>query len=98
MAITTSRHRAPTDGKIEISVEEFKLWLKKFDTDKDGRISVEELRRAVRANGGWFSKSKAKRGVKLADKNFNGTIDDHEISNLMEFAEKHLGLRIIPTH
>lgn len=79
-------------------MDEFKQWLKKFDSDSDGRISVEELRRAIRANGGWFCKMKAKRGVKTADKNLNGGIDDHEIGNLVDFAEKHLGLRVILTY
>lgn len=41
---------------------------------------------------------KAKRGVKTADKNLNGGIDDHEIGNLVDFAEKHLGLRVILTY
>ncbi|KAK4429004.1 hypothetical protein Salat_1200400 [Sesamum alatum] len=88
-------HRGPSDGKVEVSEQEFKKWLKKFDVDGDGRISAEELREAIRAKGGWFSKWKAKRGVKTADKDRNGVIDDDEIGNLVEFAKKHLGLRVI---
>ncbi|KAL0360823.1 UNVERIFIED_CONTAM: hypothetical protein Sradi_3766800 [Sesamum radiatum] len=87
-------HRAPRDGHVEMSEQEFKKWLKKFDADGDGWISVEELREAVRAKGGWFSKWKAKRGLKTADKNHNGVIDDDEIGNFVEFAKKHLGLRV----
>ncbi|KAL1546974.1 hypothetical protein AAHA92_23501 [Salvia divinorum] len=77
----------------EITAEEFKRWLKKFDADRDGRISVEELRQAIRAAGGWwFCTRKAKRGVKMADKNLNGAIDDYEINNLVDFAQQYLGL------
>ncbi|BFG18418.1 hypothetical protein CerSpe_046920 [Prunus speciosa] len=36
-----------SDGKRVMTTEESKRWLKKFDTDKDGRISKEELRLAA---------------------------------------------------
>ncbi|KAL0314841.1 UNVERIFIED_CONTAM: hypothetical protein Sangu_2328500 [Sesamum angustifolium] len=95
MAIFASR--APSD-KVEMSVQEFSKWLMQFDYDKDGKITMEELREAVRANGQWFTTWKAKHGLKLADKNRNGVIDDYEICNLVEFAEKHLGRKIISTY
>ncbi|KAL2249612.1 UNVERIFIED_CONTAM: hypothetical protein Sindi_2434900 [Sesamum indicum] len=88
--------RAPSD-KVEMSVQEFIKWLMQFDSDKDGKISVEELRAAIRANGQWFTTWKAKHGLKLADKNHNGIIDENEICNLVKFAKKHLGRRIIST-
>ncbi|KAM7517077.1 hypothetical protein LguiA_006660 [Lonicera macranthoides] len=84
-----------TDGKREMTMDEFKRWLKKFDTDNDSRISRDELREAVRANGGWFSKWKGKRGMKSADINGNGFIDESEIISLLDFAEKVLGVRIV---
>ncbi|KAK9270052.1 hypothetical protein L1049_025625 [Liquidambar formosana] len=94
MAIT-HRGISSRDGKREMSMEEFKGWLKKFDADKDGKISKDELREAIRATGGWFSKWKSRRGVRTADANHNGFIDDNEINNLEEFAQKQLGVRII---
>ncbi|KAL0360822.1 UNVERIFIED_CONTAM: hypothetical protein Sradi_3766700 [Sesamum radiatum] len=89
--------RAPSD-KVEMSVQEFIKRLMQFDYDKDGKITMEELREAVRANGQWFSTWKAKKGLKLADKNRNGVIDEYEIRNLVEFAEKHLGRRKVSTY
>lgn len=86
------------DGKIEMSVKEFKKWLKKFDADKDGRISQEELGEAIRATAtgvSWFSTLKSKDGIRYADKNHDGFIQDDEIHNLKEFALKHLGIRIV---
>lgn len=85
--------------KEEMSEEDFKKWLKRFDSNRDGRITVEELRNAIKASGGWFfCTQKAKHGMKKADENFNGVIDDTEIGNLVEFAQKHMGVRIIRTH
>ncbi|GFS46570.1 hypothetical protein Acr_00g0103030 [Actinidia rufa] len=41
--------------KREMTMEQFSEWLAGFDTDKDGRISRDELREAVHVNNGWFS-------------------------------------------
>ncbi|TXG52382.1 hypothetical protein EZV62_021551 [Acer yangbiense] len=82
------------NGKREMTMDEFMRWMKKFDADKDGKISREELAEAVRVSGGWFAGLKAKRGVRSVDRNGNCYIDDSEIKNLVEFAEKHLGVRI----
>ncbi|OAY66700.1 calmodulin-1-like [Ananas comosus] len=78
----------------ELTIEEFKEWLKKFDTDKDGRISRDELRKAIRSRGGRFTTWKSIRGIRQADTNRNGYIDDAEIENLVAFAQKNMGLKI----
>ncbi|OIS96166.1 hypothetical protein A4A49_00628 [Nicotiana attenuata] len=90
----TYRRNVASDGKLEMSLQEFKRWLKRFDTDKDGKISKEELRDAVRSNGGWFSRLKGSRGIKTADANGNGYIDENEFNSLVEFAQRNLGVRI----
>lgn len=90
---------AQGDGKYESGDEELKKWFKKFDSDGDGRITVEELQKAIEANSSWFSrlfsKSKAKRGMKLADKDSNGVIDEKEMAKLVDFARKELSLDIV---
>ncbi|WOL06565.1 polcalcin Phl p 7 [Canna indica] len=80
----------------EVTVEEFKEWLKRFDMDKDGRISREELRRAIRSIHKHFSGWKSSRGIQYADTDGDGFIGDNEIVNLVEFAQKVLGLQIVP--
>lgn len=94
-SISYATRNVTTDGKREMTVEEFKRWLKKFDADNDCRISRYELREAVRATGVWFSTSKGKQGVKSADINGDGFIDESEIISLVDFAEKELGVRIV---
>ncbi|URE00409.1 hypothetical protein MUK42_19756 [Musa troglodytarum] len=78
-----------------MTVEEFKEWLMKFDTDRDGRISREELKRAIRSIRGRFSGWKSRRGISYADSDGSGFIDEGEMDNLVAFARKSLGLKIV---
>lgn len=84
-----------SDGKRVMTTEELKQWLKKFDADKDGRISKEELREAIRSDGGRFATFRSWRGLRSADANKDGYISEDELNNLVEFAQKHLGVKII---
>ncbi|KAJ4966962.1 hypothetical protein NE237_018811 [Protea cynaroides] len=84
-----------TNGKREMTMEEFKKWLKRFDADGDGRISKVELQQALRTVGGWFNQWNGGHGIRSADANGNGFIDDNEIQNLASFAEKHLGVKLV---
>lgn len=87
--------QAPCRRSSELTVEEFKNWLMRFDTDRDGRISKEELRRAIRSLGARYSGWKSGRGVRGADANGDGFLDDAEIENLISFAQRSLGLKIV---
>ncbi|XP_025882674.1 polcalcin Phl p 7 isoform X1 [Oryza sativa Japonica Group] len=78
----------------EMTVDDFKNWLKQFDTDNDGRISRGELREAIRRRGGWFSGLKAGRAVRHADRDNSGFVDESEIENLVAFAQKTLGMKV----
>ncbi|KAK8940921.1 hypothetical protein KSP39_PZI010245 [Platanthera zijinensis] len=77
-----------------MTVEEFKDWLMRFDDDCDGRISKDELRKAIRSIGVRFSWWKSRRGIRLSDSNNDGLLDDGEIDNLVSFMQKDLGLKI----
>lgn len=84
-----------SDGTRIMTLEEFKQWLKKYDADADGRISKEELQDITRITGGWFSRWRSRQAVSCADANGDGFIDDNEISNLLEFAKKQLGVTVV---
>ncbi|EPS63097.1 hypothetical protein M569_11693 [Genlisea aurea] len=95
MAITGDKGRSVCyDSKDQITAEEFKTWLMKFDSNKDGRISERELREAIRSRHHWFSWWKCRWAFIAADINGNGYIDEQEIDALLDYAEKHLGFKI----
>lgn len=76
-------------------MSDFKKWLKTFDADKDGRISRKEFEEAIRvAEGIWFTKLQAWWEVRHADTNGNGYIDDDELDNLMQFAQKYFDVQV----
>ena len=79
----------------DMTVDEFKEWLRRFDVDRDGRISRDELRRAMRAIRARFTGWKSKRGIDYADADGDGYIDDSEVDGLIEYAQRSLGLRIV---
>uniref|UniRef100_A0A0D9XEI2 EF-hand domain-containing protein n=1 Tax=Leersia perrieri TaxID=77586 RepID=A0A0D9XEI2_9ORYZ len=79
----------------EKEVREFKEWIRKFDTDRDGRISRDELRQAMRAVGVRFTGIKCRRGMNLADADGDGYIDDSEIDGLIEYWGRRLGLDVV---
>jgi calmodulin len=79
----------------DMTVDEFKEWLQRFDVDRDGRISRDELRRAMRAIRTRFTGWRSRQGINYADADGDGYIDDNEIDGLIEFAQKSLGLKIV---
>jgi calmodulin len=85
---------AGREHRTTITAAEFKEWLKQFDTNRDGRISWQELREAIRRRGAWFPNVKAWCVVRRADRDRNGYVDEWEMENLIGFAEKELGFVI----
>ncbi|KAJ8764547.1 hypothetical protein K2173_006287 [Erythroxylum novogranatense] len=79
----------------EMTVDEFKAWLHRFDNDHDGRISREELEDALYSLRTWFAWWKARQGMKGADTNKNGLIDNNkEIEKLIVYAQQRLHMKI----
>ncbi|OWM80733.1 hypothetical protein CDL15_Pgr006763 [Punica granatum] len=96
MAIKNRKNKSSSpDGKQEMTMEEFKQWMYKFDSNNDGMISKEELKEAIRATGGWFARWKGDRVVRSVDSDGNGCINDDEIGGLVEFASKQFNIKIV---
>ncbi|KAG9450903.1 hypothetical protein H6P81_010868 [Aristolochia fimbriata] len=78
----------------EMSVREFKTWLMRFDMDRNGKISQDELKKAISTLHKWFAWWKAREGVKESDRNGNGEIDKDEIEQFVVYAQQHLNMKI----
>ncbi|KAE8703765.1 xyloglucan endotransglycosylase hydrolase 2 family protein [Hibiscus syriacus] len=80
---------------MDMTVDEFKAWLRRFDADHDGRFNEEELKDAMhslRVRFGWW---KAHQGMKEADCNHDGQIESaKEIEKLVNYAQKRLHMKI----
>ncbi|KAJ9670767.1 hypothetical protein PVL29_026973 [Vitis rotundifolia] len=79
----------------EMTVDEFKAWLRRFDSDHDGKFSLEELQEAIGSLQVWFGWWKARQGMKEADSDHNGRIDNSkEMEKLVQYAQHHLHMKI----
>ncbi|WOG93095.1 hypothetical protein DCAR_0312376 [Daucus carota subsp. sativus] len=92
MAFTSCIHMEPNR---EMTVEEFRAWLRRYDMDHDGKINREELAEALRSLRIWFGWWKAREGIKAADSDGNGYINNSkEIEKLVKYAQKNLHMKI----
>ncbi|KAJ6990223.1 hypothetical protein NC653_018687 [Populus alba x Populus x berolinensis] len=83
----------------EMTVEDFKAWLRQFEMDNDGRVSHEELKEAIQSLRVWFPWWKARQVMKVADTNHNGQIEGaEEIEKLVNYAQQHLHMKIQRSH
>ncbi|CAB4287438.1 unnamed protein product [Prunus armeniaca] len=80
----------------EMTVDEFKAWLRLFDSDHNGKISREELKEALHSLKVWFGWWRARQGMKQADCNKSGQIDNpKEFEKLVTYAQQRLGMKIL---
>ncbi|KAH0451409.1 hypothetical protein IEQ34_018708 [Dendrobium chrysotoxum] len=87
--------RTPVIGYYnQLTLQQFKDWLKSIDRDGDGKISMKELRDALRVLGMNCTRWKAWRALVHADLNRNQHIDsDDEVEELIKYARKRWALK-----
>ncbi|PHU18879.1 hypothetical protein BC332_10030 [Capsicum chinense] len=76
-----------------LSDEQVKGMLMKYDKNRDGRISKQQVRLAFKEMGLHFCRWKAGKAVRFADENGDGYINEDEMSQLVHYASKW-GIRI----
>ncbi len=59
-------------------IEEFRKVFNTWDKDKNGEISLAELRAALNANGAQFSEAEIQEIMKIGDLDGNGTLSFKE--------------------
>ncbi|KAM7251550.1 hypothetical protein ACFE04_023433 [Oxalis oulophora] len=87
----------PSYPHRDMTIDEFKAWLRSFDANHDGRINEEELEEALHSLKTWFAWFKARQGIKEADSNRNGLVEynnSQEIEKLVIFAQQKLHMKI----
>ncbi|KAJ4701767.1 putative Calcium-binding EF-hand family protein, partial [Melia azedarach] len=68
--------------------EQLKCYLKRYATNKDRKLRWNELKQAFQDLGLHFSGFRAKRALRHADFNGDGSIDDAELNELVIYASK----------
>ncbi|XP_070049893.1 uncharacterized protein [Nicotiana tomentosiformis] len=90
---TSSANQLADMCKPYTDEEQVKGILKKYDKNRDGKLSKQELRLAFKEMGLHFCRWKAGKALRFADKNGDGYINEDEISELVQYASKW-GFRI----
>ncbi|XP_059635380.1 calcium-binding allergen Ole e 8-like [Cornus florida] len=68
---------------VPLSEEQIKGLLKRHDTNRDGKLSREELKAAFKTLGLHFSGWRAQRALRHADANEDGFINEEELNELI---------------
>ncbi|KAK4722782.1 hypothetical protein R3W88_013015 [Solanum pinnatisectum] len=71
-----------------LSEEQVKGMLKKYDKNKDGKLSKHELILAFKEMGLHFCRWKAGKALRLADNNCDGYINEDEMSEFVHYASR----------
>ncbi|RDY06626.1 Calmodulin-like protein 5, partial [Mucuna pruriens] len=70
-------------------VEKIMKILRESDSNRDGRFSKDELKKALKKLGAFFPGWRAKRCFGMADANNDGHIDEDEIETLIVYLLSH---------
>ncbi|KAM3342023.1 hypothetical protein CQW23_10830 [Capsicum baccatum] len=84
---------SPRGVSYPLSEEQVKGMLKKYDKNRDGKLSKQELRFAFKEMGLHFCSWKAGKALRFADNNCDGYINEDEMNEFVQYASKW-GFRI----
>ncbi|CAK9168715.1 unnamed protein product [Ilex paraguariensis] len=75
-------------GSWPLPDDQLKGLLKRYDINKDGKLSRKELKEAFRSLGLKFSGWRARRALHHADANGDGVISEEEMNELVKYASR----------
>ncbi|KAK4352078.1 hypothetical protein RND71_027596 [Anisodus tanguticus] len=78
----------PRRVSYPLSEEQVKGMLMKYDKNRDGKLSRQELRLAFKEMGLHFCCWKAGKVLRFADRNGDGYINEDEFSEFVQFASR----------
>lgn len=85
----------PKGSSFPLSEEQVQGLLNRYDTNRDGRLSKDELKIAFRRMGLRFSGWRAGRALRHADANGDHYISEDELNELVKYAHSKWGFKII---
>ncbi|XVE55915.1 hypothetical protein DITRI_Ditri03aG0195400 [Diplodiscus trichospermus] len=77
-----------TGAPLPLIGAQLKSIFKRFDIDRDGRLSKQELRKAFASLGSYLPGWRVVRGLHQADCDGNGYVSDDKLDDLVEYAMK----------
>lgn len=88
--VPTSDNKKNAKVSLNESVNEEQLmaWLRRYDTDGDGRLTKQELQDAFKSLGSTFPAWRAWRALRHADANGDGCINEDELRELVKYVIK----------
>ncbi|KAK7815921.1 putative calcium-binding protein cml26 [Quercus suber] len=70
---------------LPVPEDQLRNTFKKFDTDNDNQLSIEELTKAFQYLGSWFPAYRADRSLLHADANNDGFVNEEEMNQLLKY-------------
>ncbi|XP_059284018.1 probable calcium-binding protein CML10 [Lycium ferocissimum] len=80
------------DASIPVTEEQLEKVLKRYDENKDGKLSKQELKTAFKEMGLRFCGWKASRAFHHADINGDGYISKDEMKELVKYSSNKWGI------
>ncbi|KAK4599449.1 hypothetical protein RGQ29_009492 [Quercus rubra] len=72
-------------GVAPLPEDQLRNTFKKFDTDNDNQLSIEELTKAFKSLGSRFPVYRADRSLLHADANNDGFVNEEEMNELVKY-------------